>query len=546
MTSSLDEVSSLRHSEAMLTLHDVLELAVIRSARPVVLTAASTCERRVRWVHTSEIYDIGPLLQGGELLLTTGLGLVGESPERLRQYVDSLADRGVTGVCLELGRTFDVVPPAMLQRADERGLAVVSLTEVVPFVAITEAVHDLLLGGEVRALRASERLGDRLLRGILDGVGLDALLAEVAGAIGRPVSLVDASGTTVASTAGLSTDTPTAADIVIRGRVWGGLCSSAADAESSALLDRAAGILAVYLARPDAAVGSRAIARRVLVRALLAAEFVDSWSVREAAVRLSVNPSAGRDVVACAVQLSRAEPAGSVVPVEEAARREFGAAAAGDLTDAVLVIVPCLPSSSMHLPLHAGAAGPQVALEVGRRLAQVMAATVARRGGASVRAIVVGEPRADLEGLRADVADVRACVALLPRTRIPVDASGRAAAAVLRSRDLALERLIAEGLTRTELTRFVDGQLSAVLEHDARHRRGLLPTLEAYLELGGNKVATATALGVQRQTLYDRLARLEELLGVDLGEPVARTGLHLAIVARRLRTGAMGFSPPAR
>ena len=33
----------------------------------------------IRWVHSSEVYEMGSLLQGGELLLTTGLGLHGHS-----------------------------------------------------------------------------------------------------------------------------------------------------------------------------------------------------------------------------------------------------------------------------------------------------------------------------------------------------------------------------------------------------------------------------------------------------------------------------------
>ncbi|MFZ2515331.1 MAG: PucR family transcriptional regulator ligand-binding domain-containing protein, partial [Candidatus Lutibacillus vidarii] len=186
----------------MLTVVDVLAVPVVRSAAPVLLTPASTGLRLVRWVHTSEIYEIGPLLQGQELLLTTGLGLVGQSPERLRRYVDSLADKGVAGVCLELGRTFDHVPPALVERASERDIAVVAFHAVVPFVAMTEAVHELLLDSEVASLRAGERLTDSLLRAMSDGVGLDGLLAEIASVVGAPVRLTDTAGGMVAESAG--------------------------------------------------------------------------------------------------------------------------------------------------------------------------------------------------------------------------------------------------------------------------------------------------------------------------------------------------------
>ena len=87
-----------------------------------------------------------------------------------------------------------------------------------------------------------------------------------------------------------------------------------------------------------------------------------------------------------------------------------------------------------------------------------------------------------------------------------------------------------------------------MLQHDARRRGALLPTLEAYLDAAGNKRSAAAALGIQRQTLYARLARLDELLGADLSEPRTRTSLHVAVLAWRLRTGAAGFRalPDAR
>jgi purine catabolism regulator len=51
-----------------------------------VLAGADALGRPVRWVHTSELDDPTPYLEGGELLLTTGLKL-GPSADELRSYV---------------------------------------------------------------------------------------------------------------------------------------------------------------------------------------------------------------------------------------------------------------------------------------------------------------------------------------------------------------------------------------------------------------------------------------------------------------------------
>lgn len=79
------------------------------------------------------------------------------------------------------------------------------------------------------------------------------------------------------------------------------------------------------------------------------------------------------------------------------------------------------------------------------------------------------------------------------------------------------------------LAQFVESELRGLLDHDARARTRLLPTLRAYLEHAGRKPDTIRALGIQRRTLYARLAKLEGLLGRDLDMQDARTRLTLAI-----------------
>lgn len=56
----------------------------------------------------------------------------------------------------------------------------------------------------------------------------------------------------------------------------------------------------------------------------------------------------------------------------------------------------------------------------------------------------------------------------------------------------------------------------------------LLATLSAYLDHESGIAATAEALGVHRNTVTTRIGRIQELLGVDLGDPEARLAIHLA------------------
>ena len=84
-----------------------------------------------------------------------------------------------------------------------------------------------------------------------------------------------------------------------------------------------------------------------------------------------------------------------------------------------------------------------------------------------------------------------------------------------------------------ELQRFAHRRLGPLLEHDRRRKAKLLPTLEAYLAHGGRKAETARALHLERQSLYHRLGRIQELLDEDLDDEDVRLGLHVALRALR-------------
>ncbi|WIE75007.1 helix-turn-helix domain-containing protein [Curtobacterium sp. MCSS17_007] len=68
-------------------------------------------------------------------------------------------------------------------------------------------------------------------------------------------------------------------------------------------------------------------------------------------------------------------------------------------------------------------------------------------------------------------------------------------------------------------------QILAPLE---RGGGALRSTLAAYLDAESSVAETAAVLGVHRNTVADRIDRVERLLGVDLGDPETRLALHLA------------------
>src|SRR3954453_10703873 len=112
-----------------LTLREVLALDALQRAAPEILVGAGLLDRPVRWVHTSELAEAAYLLKGGELLLTTGLGIGGRGAGGGGGYVAGPAERGVAALALELGWTFPEVPGALVAACREHALPLVVLRE---------------------------------------------------------------------------------------------------------------------------------------------------------------------------------------------------------------------------------------------------------------------------------------------------------------------------------------------------------------------------------------------------------------------------------
>lgn len=116
---------------------------------------------------------------------------------------------------------------------------------------------------------------------------------------------------------------------------------------------------------------------------------------------------------------------------------------------------------------------------------------------------------------------------------------------VTSSRALALERELTRGgvdANHDRLTRLVQHTLGPLLAWEAAHPSDLVRTLEVHLRNGCSPTRTATLLHIGRQSLYQRLERIESLLGLEIDDPDLLGELLTAACAWRVvrGTGAAG------
>ncbi|MEU2422956.1 PucR family transcriptional regulator [Streptomyces sp. NPDC007851] len=117
---------------------------------------------------------------------------------------------------------------------------------------------------------------------------------------------------------------------------------------------------------------------------------------------------------------------------------------------------------------------------------------------------------------------------------------------VTSARALALERELTRGgiaANRDRLAALVQHTLGPLLAWEAAHASDLVRTLEVHLRHGCSPTRTAALLHIGRQSLYQRLERIESLLGLEIDDPDLLGELLTAACAHRVVRGTGAARP---
>ncbi|MFF2242877.1 PucR family transcriptional regulator [Arthrobacter sp. NPDC058130] len=508
-------------------LEDALNHPTLAAADPVIRAAArAAAQAQLRWIHSSEIIDIAPLLAGGELLLTGGEALALASEERRINYVRQLAERGIAAVAIETGDALPSLPSSMVAAAEAAGLPLIELRRVVPFVGVMQSINSMLVSDSVSQLRRADEASHAMAVELAHGGSLDRILAVLAGITHSEVTLTSTTGATLASAA------PGNAEAA-------GADSSAVGPQEQARLIRIEvpirGILAAQLLLRVPSGEDENLARTAGNR-----------SVDILALALLQRMSPGLKEVAGAALL-RAIDSGS-----QAWRLQQLASAAG--IPAAAPLVALVVRSDMLQQLRASVE------QLLSRGAQPCATYVDNAELLAVAVLSGDSPResrlALLAGLRALPALAGTLVAVGPladgisdapwslsETRLTLELAGAPGrpqtgssgqCPVIDSEAFAVERLAVGSLDSDQRRNFVRQQLGAVLDHDAQRNSRLLGTLATWLDSGCNTAQAARELHVERQSMHQRLQRIFELCGGDPRGTGRLAALHLAARLARL------------
>jgi PucR family transcriptional regulator, purine catabolism regulatory protein len=177
----------------MLTVRDI---AALPGLELELAAGAAGADNPIRWVHVSELADPTPWLEGGELLITTGLG-IGEHSRPQREYVRRLSDHGLAGLAFGVGFSWAEPPAALAEEAERLRFPLLAVPYDVPFIALTKAVAAQLANAQLARLERALTVHERLAQAVLESGGAPALLAILGDHVGCSLALVDEAGRVV-------------------------------------------------------------------------------------------------------------------------------------------------------------------------------------------------------------------------------------------------------------------------------------------------------------------------------------------------------------
>ncbi|WP_432524169.1 PucR family transcriptional regulator [Kineococcus sp. SYSU DK006] len=479
----------------------------------------------VRWVTTSELLDPTAFLEGGEVLLTTGLGRRADAD--WSRYAADLAAAGVVAVGFGAGLSHAEVPPALERACRVTGPGLFAVPRPTPFIAVARTFVDLLRAEEQDAAATAVVHQRELARAATRPDAREAVVRRLAQALGGQVLVVDPDGAVLTRSPARAAPPP---DLPRALRALGPQGLRGALSEQG----------------PEGAVSVHPVGLRgrpaghLVVRTPLALDGGQRSTVATAVALLGLAAETGaaaradeRRLRGCALSLllrGDRDAALRVLAVAEEAPGRSGAAPA--LAPRVRVLRATGSAEAVEDALQA--------LETRSRTAGAALVAAPDEDGAGLVA-VVGEG-ADPGAGEVERLLLAAGCRVGTGTAVPLDAAGtsaqtarealrrtRPAAPVFRWDDVrssGVGSVLEPGAARAFATALLHPVLTLP---DRAEAEALLGTAREFLSRHGQRQPTAEALGVHRNTVRLRIARLEQLLGRSFDEAQLRADLWIAL-----------------
>ncbi|PID14164.1 PucR family transcriptional regulator [Sporosarcina sp. P34] len=535
-------------NELSLTVQDVLARETFKHAK--VIAGSTGLDRQVKWSHVLEVSEFSSLVNGGEIILTTGLHLQLDNATQL-QYVKQLIELEVACLCVEIGPYVSEIQQDIITLADAQKFPIIVFEKVVKFVDITQDLHTVIINRHYEMLSKLDTLSRRFNELSLMPNGILKILHELHSLFNQTVLFISDEAKSYyypvestswknsiqeflseKTTQKLEQDIYTIDDqpfalftINGLGQSLGYLCLHLPQAIKDELvfliLDRASLAIAQILLR------NRTIQERDqynedgFVRNLLHGRPVDAEDMQSYLPMKSPNTHYRIFVI----QLDTNE-----TTIDENSWEEIR------LQQSMMIrsvfkrhsFFPTISVTKNEITIIASFIASGTHVKDMNRFTQVTEQLTAMDNDQffNERKYTVG-------------------ISLVHHNHTHVKEGYKEAKRVVELKqkfafksnfyeDLGVYRLLLLLNEQGNLDNYVEDYLQDLIDYDLENDSNLFETLRIYLECGGSKKETADRLFIVRQTLYHRLEKIESIMGENFMSPLNRIALEVAIMARQV------------
>ncbi|MDD9267438.1 PucR family transcriptional regulator [Paenibacillus sp. GCM10023248] len=546
---------TLLNEDYQLTVQEVLGRPFFQHAH--IAAGRNGLHRTVRWVHIIEVIQFEELLQGGEMILTTGAAFKSDTA-LFMTYLNQLVTNNVSCLCIEMGHYLTAIPEPWIAAAEACQLPLIIFPQAVRFIDITQDIHAHIINQHHKALQDLEKISREFHRMTLSSQGVGHVLGLLQSSTKAQVIYVPTDGQPRFVPQTGSREMKEWLDVV-SGRLPDG--GNSRHAGAPAVFDWEGQTVIVH---PVGAMG-KTWAHIVLILARKPQEYeyliLDSASLSIAQDLLRKRYMEERKLYSQTLWVD--DLLHLRIRDEEQIKVLIGSSfkQLNELPYYVILIEfeskagedhPALPSdgvesAGIHLSLAARSVfeqhtfHPLLTLKNNRlvvvafdkapkrpakeRLQHVLASLQLLKAEEEMELTIgVGQSNRSFLQAHQSYQEALQAISLAPTLQ----------SKVLFYDELGVYQLLFHIADKQLLQSFVRTYLGPILDHDRLKGSELLRTLKVYLDSDGSKQIAAQQLFIVRQSLYYRLEKIEELLGADYMLPEKRLALQVGIRAYQL------------
>ena len=136
----------------MISCREIINLPSL--AKLTIVAGKSGLDRLIRWVHFIDLPDVIPWVQGGELLIITGIGLNGNL-DKLQDIMKGIIKKKLAGLIINVGPYIKEIPAEVINLAEQASFPVFTLPWEVKIIEVTKDIcsHIVMKQTEERSIK---------------------------------------------------------------------------------------------------------------------------------------------------------------------------------------------------------------------------------------------------------------------------------------------------------------------------------------------------------------------------------------------------------